>query len=260
MTGRTGPDEAYREQLRRLARALAAGAADDLGPALAGGSTPAHVRLFTDGNRTKRHEALRAQLEFLAGAFADLDDRLEAYLRERPPVAFDAVLDDAGRFLDWVERSRDLTPEQRDHVACQRARQAVEAAARRDRAAHLHFQELWEATSRRLAAPDTDAGLRVHLNPIRAWSRFATGALLDADATPPADVLFFAVGTEIGTAVLEPTGRELVGELASGGSRTLDEWAVLSRHADREGLVELCRDLAEMGLVAFGRPGNPDEP
>lgn len=192
MTDRTEASEPYREQLRRLAQALAVGAADDLGAALAEGSTPAHVRLFTDGNRTKRHEALRAQLEFLAGAFADFDDRLAAYLRERAPVAFDAVLDDAGRFLDWVERVRDVTPEQRDHVACQRARQAVEAAARRDRAAHLYFQELWDAADRRATALDTDPGLRVHLNPIRAWSRFATAALLDADASPPADVLFFS--------------------------------------------------------------------
>ena len=94
-------------------------------------------------------------------------------------------------------------------------------------------------------------GLRAHLNPVRAWSRFTTTTLLDDDATLPADVLFFAAGEEIRTAILESHGRALVEELASCGPRTLDEWAGRSQHADREELVSLYRDLAEMGLVAF---------
>ena len=56
---------------------------------------------------------------------------------------------------------------------------------------------------------------------------------------------------EIRTAVLDPHGRELVEELAARGPCTLDDWATQSQHADREELVTLYRDLAEMGLVAF---------
>ena len=93
--------------------------------------------------------------------------------------------------------------------------------------------------------------MRASLNPVRAWSRFTTTALLDDDATLPADVLFFAARDEIRTAVLDLHGRELVEELAACGPCTLDDWAGRSQHADREELVTLCRDLAEMGLVAF---------
>ena len=92
----------------------------------------------------------------------------------------------------------------------------------------------------------------MHLNPSRAWSRFTTLALLDGDATLPADVLFFAAGETIRTAVLEPRGRALIEELAAWGSCALDEWAALSRHADRDELVAVCNDMAEMGLMAFG--------
>ena len=49
----------------------------------------------------------------------------------------------------------------------------------------------------------------MHLNPIRIASQFVTARLLDDDATPPADVLFFAVDNDVATAVLvwhEPTG------------------------------------------------------
>ncbi|MBX9788104.1 MAG: hypothetical protein K2Y37_04255 [Pirellulales bacterium] len=251
MTDLTEPESPYAEQLRRYARALAAGRADDVSAALAEGSSPAHVMLFTEGNRAKRHEKLRAQLEFVAVAFTGFENLLAAYLRDRPPAASDTGAGDADRFLEWLGKTCGLTPEQHDYVACQRARHAVEAEAFRNRAGHVRFQELWATAQRRAAALDTDAGLRVHLNPIRAWSRFATAALLHTERVLPADVLFFAVGTEICTAVLEPKGRERIEELASYGPCTLNQWAGRTRHADGGELVELCRDLAEMGLVAF---------
>jgi hypothetical protein len=74
---------------------------------------------------------------------------------------------------------------------------------------------------------------------------------LDDDAALPADVLFFVAGEEIRTAVLDHHGRMLVEELASCGSCTLDEWLSASRSANRHELVALCRDLAEMGLIAI---------
>jgi hypothetical protein len=146
---------------------------------------------------------------------------------------------------------QELTPEQRDYVVCQRARHAVEDEARANRLGHVRFQELRSVADRLAAELDSNRRLRVHLNPIRAWALFMTPALLDEDASLPAAVLLFAVGNSISTAVLEPTGRSLVQELAACGPCTLDEWADRSWQADRDTLVEFCRDLAGMGLVAF---------
>jgi hypothetical protein len=75
--------------------------------------------------------------------------------------------------------------------------------------------------------------------------------LLDDDTDLPADVLFFAVGMETNTAILEEHGRLLIEELSRFEPCTIDTWAALSEHADREELIELCADLAAMGLVAL---------
>jgi hypothetical protein len=71
---------------------------------------------------------------------------VRGYLRVRLPLAYDRTVDEAERFLDWVEQARELTPEQHDHIAGQRARYAVDAAARQNRAGHLQFQELRATT------------------------------------------------------------------------------------------------------------------
>ena len=253
MTDPSELDLAYRDEIRRWVPALAGfqpstGVCDALAP----GSSPIGLKLFAEGNLSKRREALRAQLEFVAEVFDDLDELVSAYVRSVPPVAYDVTVSDGERFLSWLERTGQLTPRQRDYVACQQARLTVEAAARADRRGHLRFQELWSLSPQLAAELNTVPSLRAYLNPVRAWSRFTTTALLDDDATLPTDVLFFAASEEIRTAVLDPHGREFVEELASSGPCTLDNWAGRSRHADREELVTLCRDLAEMGLVAFG--------
>lgn len=245
-------DLAYRDELRRWAPALAGlRTPNGVGHALASGSSPAGLKLFADGNLGKRREKLLAQLEFVGEAFDDFEDLALAYIRTIPPAAYDTTASDGERFLSWLERTVKLTPQQRDYIACQRGRLAVEAAARVNRRGHLRFQELWRLTSQRSAKLETARNLRVCLNPSRAWSRFLTAALLDDDATLPADVLFFAAGEAIRTAILESQGRALVEELAGHGPCTLKEWAALSRHADRTELVALCHELAEMGLVAF---------
>lgn len=253
MTDPSEPDRTYRDELRRWVPDLAGfqvttGVCDALAP----GSSPIGLKLFAEGNLKKRRGKLRAQLESVAEAFDDLEDLVSAYVRSVPPVAYDVTVSDGERFLSWLERTGELTPRQRDYVACQQARLTVEAAARADRSGHRRFQELWSLTPQLAAKLDTAPSLRAHLNPVRAWSRFTTTALLDDDANLPADVLFFAAGEEIRTAVLDSHGRALIEELASCGPRTLDEWAARSRHADLRELVDLCRDLTEMGLVAFG--------
>lgn len=252
MTDRSEADLSYRDELRRWVPALVGlQPVDGVGDALAPGCPPAGLKLFAQSNLSKRRQKLQGQLEVVAEAFEDFEDLVSAYARTVPAPADDAA--DGEGFLSWLERTGEPMPRQRDYVACQRARLAVEAAARADRHGHLRFQELRRTASELADEWDTDPGLRVWLNPIRAWSRFLTPALLDDDAAVPADVLFFAAGDAIRTAVLEPHGRALVEELAAHTPCTLDEWAALSRHADREELAALGRDLAEMGLVAFGR-------
>ncbi len=252
MTDLSEPDLTYQDELHRWVPALAGfqimnGICDALAP----GSSPVGLKLFAEGNLKKRREKLRAQLVFVADVFDDLEDLVSAYVRSVPPAAYDRTASDGQRFLSWLERTGALTPPQCDYVACQQARLAVEAAARAARSDHLRFQELWGLTPPLAAELDTAPGLLAHLNPVRAWSRFTTTALLDDEVTLPADVLFFAAGEEIRTAVLDRDGRALVEELAVCGPCTLDDWAARSGHADREKLVALCRDLTEMGLMAF---------
>lgn len=250
MTDRGEPERTYRDQLRRWVPALAGSkATTDVSEALAPGSSFIGLKLFAEGNLSKRREKLRTQLEFVAEAFDDIEDLVSAYIRTIPAPAYETA--DGEGFLSWLEREGGPTPGQRDYVACQRGRLAVEAAARSNRRGHLRFQELWKSSRERLADVDNIALQQIHLNPIRAWSQFTTEALVDDNAILPADVLFFAAGAEIRTAILEPDGEALVEELARSGSSTVDEWAARSHPGDREGLVAFCRDLTEMGLVAF---------
>jgi len=246
--------DAYREEIARLTRALAAGAADDLRPALADGATDADVRLYARGNWAQRRGLLRALLDFLAGAIPDLDDRLAAYLRAGPLAAGDSVRMDLARFLAGLVNAGDLTAEQLDHVACQQARLAVAAAAERDRAAPRRFHRRWLATDPEAVLQPT-ARLAIHLNPIRAGARFATAVLVGEDVPLPADALFFAAAGEYRTALLDPHGRALVEELASWGPCALDAWASRSRAGTRDEIAPLCRALARMGLVAFDPAG-----
>jgi hypothetical protein len=252
MTSKIQSSDTYSEQLTGWAQALAAARHEALQGALAEGTLPLQVQMFTAGNRAKRLDKLQKHLRFLTDAFNDLDQVLLAYFRESPLAAYYTLSTDGERFLDWLEGSRALTPEQQDYVLCQRARHAVEDEGRRNRREHLRFQELWSVAGRLAAELDTNPGLLIYLNPIRAWSRFATPVLLDDEALPPADVLFFAVRNEISTAVLEPHARVLLGELASLSPCHLNDWPRRSTLADQEELGALCRDLAEMGLVAFG--------
>jgi hypothetical protein len=250
--------EDYATQLRRLARSLAACRNDEVLDVLASGYHPWQVEMFTDGNVDKRFEKLQAQLEFVQSVFDDFESLLEAYIHELPLAAYDTGTSDGDRFLEWLESQRELTPEQRDFVVCQRSRHAVEDSGRRNRLGHVRFQELTSLTSRLAGELGSNPNLQIHLNPIHVWGRFETQVFLDDDADPPADVLFYASGNEVRTAVLEPEGQQLVHELASLSSGTLDDWVALGNSfADREPrsqseLANFCRDMAEIGLVAFG--------
>jgi hypothetical protein len=246
------PRESYAKHLAHLAQSMAAAEDEAIAGDLEAGTPALHLQLFIEGNFDKRANILRKQLALLQGAFDDFDELIEEYLLAQPQGAFDTGTDDSERFLRFLGRRLRLTAEQRDYVACQRVRHAVEERARLDRQGHLRFQELWSLAPRLSAELDTNPGLRIHLNPIRVWSRFRTSVLLDAATRPPAHVLFFAVRRDMTTAVFEAPARALVQELAALAPCTLEHWASRSRQGDRATLAELCRNLAVMGLVAFG--------
>jgi hypothetical protein len=242
---------AYAADLARWARALAIGDANEVFSALAEGSAPWQVEEFIDSNREKRCQLLEAMLEPIAAAFDDLEGLLHDYLHEAPMPADATGSQDADDFLAWLEREGRPTPEQRDHIACQRARFAVERAARRNRTAHLRFQEMWSVAGRLAADLGDNPGLHLHLNPLRARARFRTAALLGGAAQPPANVVFFAVRDAVSTALLGPEGEEMLRALERCSPCVLGEWAALCPEAGVEELIAVGRDLASMGLVAF---------
>lgn len=231
---------------------MALGYVEDVRPFLARGERIENVKLFTDGNLDKRIDKVLDQVGLLKPVFDRLEDLVSEYILEVPLVAYDTGCSDGDRFLRWLGLGQITTPEQQDHIACQLARNEVEHVARKNRLGHVRFQELRSLTDQLKADLGTNPKLRVHLNPIRTWTTFQTTALLDEDATTPADVLFFACGNQIRTSAFEETGQYFVEVLDSHGPLTLQDWKRLDRSISRSDLMEFCLAAAEMGLVAFG--------
>ena len=244
--------ETYKQQLQRIARAMATAKSKEVYGDLEEGSKPELLKEFVDGNLDKRLEKLDKSLELVKESLGEqFEEMAVEFIKSLPMGAYDSGQYDGEKFLVWLVENKSLTPEQRDHVACQRARHAIESMGRNQRMAHVRFQEYGSLAEELANELETNPGLQIHLNPIRVWSKFETGELLGEEVDEPIDVLFFAVRNETSTAVLEDDGRELVEELATLSPVSLATWVALSEHADRDELIELCRDLAEMGLVAF---------
>ena len=244
--------DVYREQLARLARAMSSPQWDEVEHKLSADSDATGVQLFVEGNLEKRCDKLASQLEFVAGAFDDFPQLVQAYVDSAPSPAYDTALSDGERMLGWLQNTRRLTAAQADYISCQQARHAVEERARDHRLAHVRFQERYSLVEKWLADFDAASPLRLYLNPIRTWTKFISPALLDESANPPAHVLFFAHNGEISSAVLELEGQALINELADYQPCTLAEWAAVSSAGDAAELTEMVRDLATMGLVALG--------
>src|SRR5262245_33212940 len=218
------PEKAYAEQIRRWARAMAEAKNDSVHGAIAGDCVPDQVEMFVEGNVEKRWDKLKRQLEFVAGAFDDLEELIKTYGQEVPLAAYDTGSSDGERFLGWLAETFILSGEQMDHVACQRARFALEGEARKNRRGHVRFQELLSVAETLAAELEQNPGLQLYLNPIRSWATFQTRALLDDVATPPADAVFFPVAGEIRTAILDEQGKRLIEELAEVSPCSLGSW------------------------------------
>ncbi len=244
--------ENYAAQIQRCARALSLGKNDQVTGDLCIGHTLEMLKMFTDGNLDKRYEKLVDQFEFMQEEFEDLDEMIVEYVKTIPLSAYDTGCTDAKMFLEYLEATLTLTPEQHDCIACQHARYALESLAMEHRMEHVHFQEI--STLVDAFAPDwgINPDLWVHLNPIRIWATFQTTLFLEEEDETPATVLFYPVHESIRTAVLEDEGFVVAQFLETRPRFRLDdpdwEQTGLSRHVR----VEVCKDLAEIGLAAFG--------
>jgi hypothetical protein len=242
----------YREQITRCTQALALANNESVERFVLGNAPAELLKLFTDGNLDKRFLKLQDHFEQMATEFEKFDDLLERYIRTIPLAAYDTGSSDSQRFLDWLCGTRRLTDVQRDHVACQRSRYAIELAAESNRLSHVRFQELWAAHERLGAELESNENLWIHLNPIHSWGVLRTPILLDEETELPATVLFYPVGADIHTAVVEPDAEVLVRSLESRGTLHLDDLASVPLELSRGELIEFCLDLAGVGLVAFG--------
>jgi len=242
----------YRDQIARCAQALALAQNESVGLQLVGRNAAEALKMFTDGNLDKRFLKLQDHFTDLAAQFDGFDELLARYVRCVPLAAYDSGSSDGQRFLDWLCGTRRLTDVQRDYVACQRSRHAIEQLAEANRLAHVRFQEIWSARENFAQELETNRRLWLHLNPIRAWGVFRTRALLDDEADLPSTVLFFAVNSDIRTAVIEHDAEILIRELEARGPDHLDELATGPLEGTRSEMIEICLDLAEAGLLAFG--------
>jgi len=242
----------YRRQIVGCAQALAAARNSMVEPHVAGLQAGIRIAMFTDGNRDKRVFKLKDRLDDLSAAFEDFESLIVEYISKIPLLAYDTGPSDSERFLRWLPRGHALTAEQLDYVTCQRCRNAVEMNAAGNRLAHVRFQELWPSWRRLASELQSSTHVWIHLNPIRAWGTFRTFSLLDEEATLPATVLFFPVGDDIRTAVLEPEGRRVVEQLRDVGPVRFDEMAPVVLQTKPAQARGICHDLAEIGLAALG--------
>lgn len=246
--------EEYRKQIDRWTLSLSVAKNEEVTDSLAPGMTLELVKMFTDGNLDKRYNKIKDQLEIVADGFdeTDFDDIVADYVKFLPLAAYDTGCSDGERFLEWLLENFSVTPEQMDRITCQRTRHAVEFVAREHRMDHIRFQELLSMVEFNRDEWGENENLFVHLNPIHVWTTFETHELLDEEDEVPARVLFYAVGADIRTAVLESEGAELVETLSRTGRVRLEELHEQMFSHSREEVIEICRDMADIGLAAFG--------
>jgi hypothetical protein len=242
----------YGGQLGRWAAAFAAGRYQEFEGDLEAACTPHDVRRFLNNNFGKRCTGLIRETASLAGAFDDLPALVRAYVRTVPGAPYDHTGPaDEERFLIWLTQTQPLTPVQRDFVTCQRGEYAIWTEARRNRPAHLRFQQLRKQAGERAAQLGAEPRLRIHLNPIRCAGELLTSVLAPGVKSLPAEALFYAAGTSVHGTLLEEAPAKAVCELAARGPCTLDEWTAGAGPAHRRKLVRLAGELAAQGLLAF---------
>ena len=246
----------YADQLRHIAHSLAVGKNDQVTNVISERDTLEKVYLFTSGNLEKRFDKLMDEAELLEDELENLEDLIVKYVREQPLQAYDTGTSDVANFMKWLGQQIDLTPEQRDLTVVLRSRTATEEVGRRNRMAHVRFQELRSLVEELAAELGINQSLRIRLNPVRLWAVFESTLFLDEEEAPTGgvEVLFYALGNEVRTAVLEPEARAVMRTLSECEPCPLEELherVDLTAGVAKDELQEILLDSADAGLIAF---------
>ncbi|QDU39947.1 hypothetical protein Mal4_43010 [Maioricimonas rarisocia] len=209
------------------------------------------VRQVSHEQLDQRYQTLFDACDLLADGFDEFEGLIAEYVRSVPLDPREAGHGDAERFLDWLSEQEDLTDEQRDYVVCQQGYRAVEFVALAQRLAHARFQERLSLNEENLPLLGRNDNLDVMLNPIHVWAVFETRALIDDDEPLPANVLFFPVGQEIRTVIVDAPAEELIRFLTDAG--TIRSRALLRNWptSERAEVVAMLRELAAVGLITL---------
>ncbi len=244
--------ETYRQQIQRMTQSMVRGEKAALEDDLGTGYLAIQMEWFVDGNFEKRYDKLTKQMDAVTENLSDMEELVIKFIKAVPMTAYDSGPSDAKRFLNWLKAERELSPELLDYVAYQLAYFEVEEIARVNRLRHVHFQDLAGISEQMIEEAEFNNEMTIHLNPIRSYATFHTEELLDEGAELPTDVVLFPAGDEVATAVLEEDGKLLLNQLGAFAPCTLGQWAALVEDEAHDRLRELMKDMAAMGLIAFG--------
>lgn len=242
----------YRDLIGRWARALSTGDHKVVSPFVTDDPAIDRLKMFTDGNFEKRFLKIRDQVEDLLEVFDELEALIAKYMRTQPLAAYDTGLGDSAAFLDWLVETESPSAEQLDYITCQKCRTELDGLAELNRVGHGRFQELRSRNDALLSELDTNPQIWIHLNPIRTATTFQTRALLDDEAELPAEVLFYPVGDEIRTAVLEPEALTVMRLLWRSAPLHVQDLVDGINDMSRDDIREIVGDLVEIGLATLG--------
>jgi hypothetical protein len=203
------------------------------------------------GDLAQRFEMLSSELSFVATAFPSFQRQIIQYLDENPLSFQREGFHDGEMMLLWLQKRKRLTDEQRDFIAHEQARIAVETLARTKRLECTAFQERYNQIEESLREYAAQKPVQILLNPIRIWTKFHSRALLEDGMEPPANILFFAGDSTVCTACLDLEGQVLVNELADFQPCTLQQWQSSTAFGDGSRLENFIIHFARIGLVAF---------
>jgi hypothetical protein len=198
-----------------------------------------------------RLESLRSSCESLVEGLGPLDLPMREYMSEVPLAAYESEHEDADRFLDWLAGHDDVGGEQRDFIARQRGRNAVDRVVLRRRLAHLRFQEMLSFNDSLPADLNSRSKQVAHLNPIHVWARYESHAVVSEATTLPATVVFFPTGEGVVSQIVDSDMIDVLRRLEHYGPMSVRELARAAARPQRDDLVAKIRDLAEAGLLAL---------
>ncbi|WP_339745804.1 hypothetical protein [uncultured Rubinisphaera sp.] len=243
----------YRDMIQKVARAIAQNRTDDVLPYLGKKYEAKHVEMFIDGNYDKRIDVLIRLMPFVSEDedFENFEELAMQFADSKQVRSYEGSTEECDAMLEWLEETQNLTLEQQDTVACQRARYEVEHQARANRSKHIRFQELVTVAVELLDQLGENDELTIHVNPAVSWSYLKSKKYLDEDENPPVSALYYADDDEVRTAMFEPAGQNLLDRLIDLAPCHFSQWAALADEIDPTELKEFAKGLTQLHLIAF---------